>query len=214
MNTTHPLRTDDVIQVEIGQLLVMLSATKCDNCKHKCTIAKITGSAALHIVLECKNCHKLFEWSSSAKITSGTNNGMKITCDCFSCCNFKFAEKRDELPSRAVVGAILAGATYRTFAESAELSGVHHLSESGFQDWEDKVGEAVLVLLQKSCKQACKQYADQDGGLDVTVDCQWSSCGYAAQEGTVVCCHKSSGKILYFTHCCKQQTKPNGISVT
>ena len=87
---------------------------------------------------------------------------------------------------------------YGKWAEGNDLVGIRHCSEDTWRRCCVRVGEVVIKLLEKSQKKWRAEGA-VDGGLEVAIDCRWSSRGFNAEEGTVICCCLKTNKILF--HC-------------
>jgi hypothetical protein len=186
------LHKDDLITTSVGELLVLLSERRCNSCDGKLNFTKINGSAAITVHQQCVKCKAKCRWSSFPKFISDHYKGTYVDC------------------ARAVVGAILAGATYHIFSEGNDLAGIKHLTEDRWQKWEKNVGEVVEKMVQASelrARKACYE----NKGFNVAIDCWWSSRGYNAEEGTVTCCDVVSGSVIYHSHLLCAHNAPAGM---
>lgn len=190
VNNQLPLHVSDMIPMSVGEIVLLLERQRCVGCEGRLKITKINGNGALTVVMKCVECKEVNTWASSPKIVSYQYKNIYVHT------------------ARVVVAAILSGLTYRMFAESHDLAGEQHLGEYQWAVWEERVGKAVVELLEVSERNARKEHI-VDNKIKGTVDCRWSSRGHNAEEATVILCDVASGKVLYHSHLTR---KPNAES--
>jgi hypothetical protein len=103
--------------------------------------------------------------------------------------------------------------------ESLDLAGIRHLGVGAWNEWSNKIGVIVNNLLAESQTKWRKKsiiiMKNNEGkeieGFDVAIDCRWSSRGYNAEEGTVLCCSLTTNKVIYESHLMRNQGTYSGI---
>lgn len=188
-NKVHKLHKDDLTTVSIGVLADLIGLHNCLYCGEKLEVVAIEGNTSLSASLWCEGCEEEYHWEASNKL--GAN----------------ISKNTLEDTAREVVGSILAGITYSKYFESRVLAGQRHVSKGAYMRWETKVGEIVEELLSNSEAGYRKKIGDKSGNeFKVAIDCRWSSRGFNAEEGTVVCCDLKTGAILYHAHLMRTRT--------
>ena len=137
---------------------------------------------------------------------------IKATLKCRACGELSyisnFSKDHPEAKKLLPYAAMLAGLTFTQFLQISLFANLEGVSKSTWETLEEEMRDVVTELLDEKINQNLKKIKEKiPSGIEIIIDCRWSSRGFFAEEATVTVWETQTNTIIGRYHILRKKEK-------